>query len=90
MAEAAEEVESLRGELALAVGAAAASNARQESAETKVAELEGLLNNAIREHARFREQTEKRLEDARAAFEEEERENGVQVCMYEFEGTGVR
>lgn len=80
-----EEVEVLRGELARARvrerEMAGAVEEERQTARKKVAELEGVIDRTDREHALFRERTELRLERLRVAVEEEDEENGSQVCV---------
>lgn len=77
--EARKEVDYLRGELIHTAKIAATSKARQEAAETKLAELEVVLEGAIREHTLFRARAEDRLEALRATVEEDSQENRPQV-----------
>lgn len=79
--EAKKEVEYLRGELMRTAQTAARSKARQEAAEVKLAELEGVLNGATREHAHFQARAEDLLEMLKASVEEEDQENGEQVRL---------
>lgn len=80
VAEAKEEVESLKAELGRAAEAAVTSKTRQKVAETRVGELEQEFQEAAREHVLFREDVEERLRELKASFEEENVQNGAQVC----------
>ena len=80
VAEATEEVESLRGQLARTMETVATSETRRQAAETKIYELEEELQEAAREHLLFREAVEERLRVLKASFEEENAQNGAQVC----------
>ncbi|CBN80172.1 hypothetical protein Esi_0116_0046 [Ectocarpus siliculosus] len=75
------EVAFLREELARSAETAARSKEGQETAETRVAELEGALEGVAEEHVLFRKRVEERLETLRAAFEEENQENGAQTAL---------
>lgn len=77
--EAKNEVEYLRRELMRTAETAARSKTLQEAAETKLAEMEGMLKGAAREHTLFRARAEDRLLTLRAPVEENNQENGVQV-----------
>ncbi len=77
------EVENLRLELERALAreetAAIAVEKERQAARGKIAELEGAVETAEREHRSLRERMEARLERLRLSMEEEERENGSQV-----------
>ncbi|CAM9186817.1 unnamed protein product [Ectocarpus sp. 4 AP-2014] len=76
-----EEVAFLREESVRLAETAARSREGQETAETRVAELEGTLEGVVEEHVLFRKGVEERLETLRAAFEEESQENGAQTAL---------
>lgn len=79
VAEAMEEVAFLREELARSAETAARAKEGQETAETRVSEVEGRLEGLTEEHDLFRKGVEERLETFRTAFEEESQGNGAQV-----------
>lgn len=77
------EVKSLRDELERAQvrerKAVDAAEEERRAGREKVAELEGVVDKADREHALVRERTEERLERLKLVVEEEEQEDGLQV-----------
>ncbi|CAN0055769.1 unnamed protein product [Ectocarpus sp. 12 AP-2014] len=81
VAKATEEVAFLREELARSAETVARSKEGQETAETRVAELEGTLEGVAEEHVLFQKGVEERLETLRAAFDEESQENGAQTAL---------
>ncbi|CAM9932857.1 unnamed protein product [Ectocarpus sp. 6 AP-2014] len=81
VAKATKEVAFLREELARSAETAARSKEGQETAETRVAELEGTLEGVAEEHVLFRKGVAERLETLRAAFEEENQQNGAQNVL---------
>lgn len=52
----------------------------RDLAARRVAELEGATEETKDEHERHRSRAETRLETLRTAFEQEQEENGAQVC----------
>lgn len=78
------QIEHLRNELDVARdqerSAAEAADKEREASRRKIVELESAATTANREHTLFKERTEERLERLRIAVEDEERENGSQVC----------
>lgn len=62
------------------MAAAGAFQEEKEVAQDKIAELEAVIERSKREHDLLRERTEGRLELLRSVMEQEEQENGSQVC----------
>lgn len=75
-----EKAESLREDLDRVRCTEVTIKAERDAAQERVAAMEREIRETEREHQRFRDRTEGRLESFRIAFEGEEREREEQVC----------